>query len=866
MSRRLLAVALAVVVGSVHAQPVYDGALADVIDQVERQTTWRFLYADALVAGARVRVRAEPDALPAALAQTLAPQGIGVETDAARRRILLVPASSEPGPTAAPSRPPARVVRGRVLDRETGEALPYATVTWDGGRRGVVTDASGGFVLSPGDGVVPLTASFVGYRAQTAAPRGQAVTFRLAPDPVAQADVVIDARALVAPLDTAWASRIALGRYGAIAEGGGLRALEALPAVAPAPLFSEGLIVRGSPSDAFEVRLDGVPIYNPRHLFGLVDAFNGDALRAVALHVGVAPAEVAVAPGGAVEYVTATGSPRRPSVQAGVSSFAARASAAAPLRPGRTSVLAGGRAALLDAVPWSPALVEQGLGVVRRTSTLPAGTAEVSEQILRVESTGASFWDLHAALADERVGGRTVVTGYLGGDETALTAQRYVRVPASEDPDRLALFPVATRNQWGSGAAGLLDQRLLSPRVALSSRIGGSVYAARFARDDFTFTFARDVRNPLLLPVDTLGYDNRLAEGVLAQRLDVAAGRGVASAGYRLHRYRQRYEEQAASRLSFEDEHGATRLDLHGAWSGHVGAGVDLDAGLRGHLFSASRPRLSPRVRVRAGLGRGLAVSLAAGRSVQFVHRLTLGDVVGAAAWVLSESTETVTEADLVEATVDAVAGPMSLQLTGYRKRTRGQWLHAEASATRGVPVTTILTRPWLTGVGADARGLEAMGRVPVGPWSLGLSGALARVDLDHPDLNGGLPFPAEWDRRLRATALVDGPLVRGVRVAMSWTVASGPPNPLAAADGEADRLPGLSQLDLRLDAQRQVAAVRVRLTVAVRNALGRDNVVTREVSSLVRRRATGGLQFGAVPLDVYDAGRLPTVDLSLAW
>ena len=70
-------------------------------------------------------------------------------------------------------------------------------------------------------------------------------------------------------------------------------------------------IVRGSSADAFEVRLDGVPIYNPRHLFGLADAFNLDALRAVALHYGVPPARSAAPPGGTLEYVTSAGALRQ---------------------------------------------------------------------------------------------------------------------------------------------------------------------------------------------------------------------------------------------------------------------------------------------------------------------------------------------------------------------------------------------------------------------------------------------------------------------------------------------------------------------------------------------------------------------------
>ncbi len=859
MSRRTLVLALGLWAGAAHAQDfAYDGApLRDVIDDVEQRTDWRFLYSDALVASVEVDVRAGADALPDALARVLAPQGIRVEADRERRRVLLVPASES-------KEPQRRVVRGRVVDAETGEPLPFATVTWDGGRRGAVADASGAFAVAlPATAEpLPLSASFVGYDPQTVASRADALVFRLRPDATAYAAVIVDAFSFIAPVDTAWAARLQPGRYDVIGEGGGLRALDVLPSVAPSAAFDEGLIVRGSPSDAFEVRLDGVPIYSPRHLFGLVDAFNSDALRSVGLYVGVAPARVAVAPGGAVEYATATGSPRGPTVEAGVSSLAARAAVAVPLRPGRTTALVGGRRSLLEAAPWSSdAIVEEGLGVLQRTSPLPRATTDALSRVVEVEETSASFWDLHVGVADERPGGgRTVVSGYAGGDDTGVEALRFF----SEDDDAPPVRrPVSTRNEWGSGAASILDQRPLGQRFVLHSRLGGSTYDARFGQADFTFNAVR--LDPLAAFVDTLGYDNELREAVVAQHLDAVLGAGIATGGYSLHFYSQRYEETAATRPAFVTEQTATRLDLHLGWNGRA-AGLDLDAGLRTHVYSAGGVRLSPRLRARVVLTPGVAVSGAVGRSAQYLHRLTLGDVVGAAAWALSDEDGTVTEADLAEATVELGGRLATLHLTGYLKRTRGQWLHVESGALRDRLDRTVLQFPWLTGVDSRARGLEALLRVPVRPWSVGASAALARVDLQHPALEDGEPFLADWDRTLQATLLADGPILPGLWLATSWTVASGVPNPLAARLREDERLAPISRLDLRLTARHRWGGTTASFSVGVRNVLDQDNVVTREPTAILRQTLRGETRLGRIPLDIYDAGILPTFDLALRW
>jgi hypothetical protein len=121
----MLVVALGLWAGVVHAQEfVYDGeSLRDVIEDVERRSDWQFLYSDALVAPVDVGFRADAEALPDTLSRVLALEGIRVETDRERRRVLLVPAPES-------EEPQRRVVRGRVVDAETGEPLPFATVTW----------------------------------------------------------------------------------------------------------------------------------------------------------------------------------------------------------------------------------------------------------------------------------------------------------------------------------------------------------------------------------------------------------------------------------------------------------------------------------------------------------------------------------------------------------------------------------------------------------------------------------------------------------------------------------------------------------------------------------------------------------------
>lgn len=54
--------------------------------------------------------------------------------------------------------------------------------------------------------------------------------------------------------------------------------------------------VQGSQADGFHVQIDGMPIYNQNHLFGLLDASNDEALRTVRWFTGVALARYCAPP------------------------------------------------------------------------------------------------------------------------------------------------------------------------------------------------------------------------------------------------------------------------------------------------------------------------------------------------------------------------------------------------------------------------------------------------------------------------------------------------------------------------------------------------------------------------------------------
>jgi hypothetical protein len=150
-----------------------------------------------------------------------------------------------------------------------------------------------------------------------------------------------------------------------------------------------------------------------------------------------------------------------------------------------------------------------------------------------------------------------------------------------------------------------------------------------------------------------------------------------------------------------------------------------------------------------------------------------------------------------------------------------------------------VLELPWLADVSARARGIEAMVQQRVGAWTATAVGATGRAQIEHPQLAGGRPLAAPGSRDHRLSLLADGPLGRGVSLAVAWTLASGLPNPLAPLrPAEPETLGAMRRLDVRLSARRQVGGAVVSGALAVRNATERRGPRRRRARRHAQRAA----------------------------
>ena len=189
-------------------------------------------------------------------------------------------------------------VSGYITDKSSKETLIGATVLDLKSSRGTITNEYGFYSLTLPDGPIEIRTGYVGYKPVV-------IPFTLHRDTVINIDVpTIDELNEV----TIYGNREILGVRGSqmsavdipieqikavpamFGETDVLKALQLLPGVQAGTEATAGIYVRGGNPDENLLLLDGVPVYNVNHMFGMFSVFNPDAIKNVTLYKGSFPA------------------------------------------------------------------------------------------------------------------------------------------------------------------------------------------------------------------------------------------------------------------------------------------------------------------------------------------------------------------------------------------------------------------------------------------------------------------------------------------------------------------------------------------------------------------------------------------------
>jgi hypothetical protein len=206
----------------------------------------------------------------------------------------------QPPPAQAQQDTRRATLSGFVVDRETGERLPGANVYVPSRQTGTVTNDYGFFSLTlPAADSVQLRISYLGYRTRTLTlplQKDRTIDIELTPVSVELGELEVVGERSLNEVESTQMSSVTLPvaelekMPALFGEVDVLKAIQLLPGVQSGTEGSTSLYVRGGGPSQNLILLDGVPIYNPSHVFGFLSVFNPDAVKNVRLIKGGFPA------------------------------------------------------------------------------------------------------------------------------------------------------------------------------------------------------------------------------------------------------------------------------------------------------------------------------------------------------------------------------------------------------------------------------------------------------------------------------------------------------------------------------------------------------------------------------------------------
>lgn len=860
-------------VQTAHAQFNYQNKPAlQIIVDIEQRTSFHFLYRDALLADLSLSFSADSISLFNKLRTVLRFHRLDLKVDRSRNQAIIFRSQQNT------SFQKEVTIRGQVVDAATGERLPFANITWNRGPHitGVSANQSGSFYISRPftQNTVTLHASYIGYAPSdvtitiTNINEIAELTFRLQPKPIEANELIVTGTKSYGTGGQVAAGLVNIGTFSPVGAANSLRALQVLPSVSVSPALSNGLHVRGSPADGFQVLLDGIPIYNQTHLFGLLDSFNGDILQRNSFFYGIAPARFQAPPGGTLSLDTKTGSLRKFSATAGLSNTSARLTLSGPLSRGNSSWLISARKSFMNTVHWlsNDDLVAWGLGVNRTKEVLDKGLTNFKSQLVQPKETDASFYDFHGKLYWEgNSGSRLIASGYFGGDQTKLNAVRLFEAFSITEPQNVDKQPVTTTNDWHNGAFSLQYQQWIGDKLYSKSIAGGSFYQTAFKKDDFSYTRLNTTTQTLQSFIYPFENKSVLNEFKAGQMLALYSNPWVVSAGLFYHYFSNEYYEDSFDQPGYFYSIKAHQLDVYIQLDFTGLEMLNIFGGTRIHYYSNGQYfRWSPRMKAKLFPDARLSVSFGFSRNHQFLNQINLRNTITADVWILASRKQP-------SAAVNYFTGGLYLDLSYYFYiQAEGYYKDIEHLRLHELNTYSLAggfnSNPWLTNNSGTAKGLEFFMRNAFGAVTLSQTFTLSEVTLSNPAINGGKPFYADWDRRYQYTVTLGADPTDAFSIYLSWIYATGTPNKLATFGSQnIERLGDYRRADLSVEYRRVIGSATLNLTLTAFNLLDRRNPWYRQQSYVIDQSSTPN-RFKSTAVVVYDLGFQPSFNISVSF
>jgi outer membrane receptor for ferrienterochelin and colicin len=246
-------------------------------------------------------------------------------------------------------------ISGYIKDAQTGELLIGANVYDSITYQGTITNSYGFYSLTLPAGEHNIMYSFVGYHAKSYSVnlnKDMIVSLELYGGEVLD-EVVVSAEAK----DHIESTQMSMHKIRILnvkkmpalfGEVDIMKSIQKLPGVQSANEASSGVYVRGGSPSQNLILLDGVPVYNVNHLFGLFSVFNADAINSVSVVKGGFPARYGGRISSVIDIRLNEGNMKKTKVEGGIGILSSNLTVSGPIKKDTTSYMISGRRSYFD--------------------------------------------------------------------------------------------------------------------------------------------------------------------------------------------------------------------------------------------------------------------------------------------------------------------------------------------------------------------------------------------------------------------------------------------------------------------------------------------------------------------------------------
>jgi len=247
-------------------------------------------------------------------------------------------------------------VSGFVENKESGERLIGANISLTHTRAGTISNNYGFFSLSIPEGQRVIEVSYVGFKKTTLdllIEGDTALLIQLEPGmEIGEVEIRYGTEREELNTSAISASRISVPAIemlpSLLGETDVMKMMEYLPGVQLGSEASTGIVVRGGSPEQNLILLDGVPIYNSNHAFGLFSVFNSDAIKNLTLIKGGFPARYGGRLSSVIDVRMKEGNTRKLHGKVDLGTIASKFTLEGPIRKNSSSFLISARRTYID--------------------------------------------------------------------------------------------------------------------------------------------------------------------------------------------------------------------------------------------------------------------------------------------------------------------------------------------------------------------------------------------------------------------------------------------------------------------------------------------------------------------------------------